>query len=391
MKKLFDTNVVLDYPQIVLEDDAVLSIYVLKELDSLKNSPDAQRARKARNATRFISKHLDNLFFDATYLPSRDVDEALIDMASVNKYVLITNDINLQLRCRMRNVHCEEYAPADKQLTNVWKKEVQLSNDELAVFYSTGAIKLDAHENQYIMIKNEEGKIVDKYRCYDGRLVRVPFKVIRSDFSGEIKPRNLEQECALDMLNLDSASVKVLTGRYGSGKTFLMLSCAIEALNSGKFDKIVYVRNNIGVRDTMELGSLPGDEIDKLYPYLMPLADKVGGKFYLDKMLEDGEIEPIHLGYLRGRDLKNCLIYCTEAQNLTTDHVKLLLGRVGEGSELWLDGDFKAQVDKKVFQNDNGLRSLIEHLSGNPHFVYVNLEKSERSPVAALADLLDEG
>jgi predicted ribonuclease YlaK len=69
--------------------------------------------------------------------------------------------------------------------------------------------------------------------------------------------------------------------------------------------------------------------------------------------------------------------------------VKLLLGRVGEGSELWLDGDFKAQVDRKIFQEDNGLRNLILRLNGNPYFTYVNLEKSERSQVAALADLLD--
>ena len=55
----------------------------------------------------------------------------------------------------------------------------------------------------------------------------------------------------------------------------------------------------------------------------------------------------------------------------------------------WLDGDFKAQVDRKIFQEDNGLRNLILRLNGNPYFTYVNLEKSERSPVAALADLLD--
>ena len=101
------------------------------------------------------------------------------------------------------------------------------------------------------------------------------------------------------------------------------------------------------------------------------------------------QIEPIHLGFLRGRDLHHSLIYCTEAQNLSVDHMKLLIGRVGEGSELWCDGDFAAQVDRSTFERSNGLRTIVERLSGNEYFGYVQLRKSERSKIAALADLLD--
>ena len=389
MKKLFDTNVLLDYPSVILEPGAVLSLYVLYELDALKNDSNATRAKKAREAVRFISKHLDDLEYNETYLHTREVDEALIDMCLVNKYILVTNDINLQIRCRIKGVEYMPYVPEDQIITNTWKVEVQLTDEELADFYNKGLLPVSVRNHQYVLLKDETGKVFDKYYSHNGVLTPVRFSIINSDYLGKIKPRNVEQECAFHMLDDKYSKVKVLTGRYGSGKTFSMLSKAIEKLMAGKFDKIVYVRNNINVRDTVELGSLPGDEIEKLYPFLMPLADKVGGKDTLDHMIENGQIEPIHLGYLRGRDLTNCLIYCTEAQNLTTDHVKLLLGRVGEGSELWLDGDFKAQVDRKIFQEDNGLRNLILRLNGNSYFTYVNLEKSERSPVAALADLLD--
>jgi PhoH-like ATPase len=79
---------------------------------------------------------------------------------------------------------------------------------------------------------------------------------------------------------------------------------------------------------------------------------------------------------------------CSEAENLTKQHIQLLIGRVGEGSNLWFDGDFK-QVDSKVFENNNGLNIAIEKLNGHPLFGYVHLEKSERSETAAMADLLD--
>lgn len=167
-----------------------------------------------------------------------------------------------------------------------------------------------------------------------------------------------------------------------------MINAALEALEKNQFEKIVWVRNNIEVKDSNALGSLPGDEISKLLPWIMVLADHVGGIDGVYNLIESGKVEPIHIGFIRGRDIKNSIIYSTEAENLTTQHVQLLLGRVGEGSNLWINGDWR-QRDKKVFENNSGLETTIEKLKGNRHFGYVHLEKSERSKIAALADLLD--
>lgn len=86
--------------------------------------------------------------------------------------------------------------------------------------------------------------------------------------------------------------------------------------------------------------------------------------------------------------IANAIVYCSEAENLTKDHVQLLISRIGEGSSLWMNGDYK-QVDSPTFRMNNGLLSAIQKLAGNESFGYVQLQKTERSKTAALADLLD--
>lgn len=125
-------------------------------------------------------------------------------------------------------------------------------------------------------------------------------------------------------------------------------------------------------------------------PYAKPIADHVGGIDGLQMLMSPPEpkLEIEHLGFMRGRDIKNSILFVSEAENLTKEHVQLLIGRVGEGSQIWFDGDFK-QTDKEVFEKNSGLKIMIERLKGNKLFGYVRLKKSERSETAQLADLLD--
>lgn len=105
-------------------------------------------------------------------------------------------------------------------------------------------------------------------------------------------------------------------------------------------------------------------------------------------MLGQGKVELVHLGFIRGRDIKNSIIMCSEAENMTKEHIQLLLGRVGEGSSLWMNGDYK-QVDGDVFLKNSGLILAVDKLKGHPRFGFVKLLKTERSETAAMADLLD--
>ena len=120
----------------------------------------------------------------------------------------------------------------------------------------------------------------------------------------------------------------------------------------------------------------------------MPMADHLGGETGLDMYMMAGIISVEHLGHIRGRDIKNSIIYCTEAENLTKEHVQLLIGRVGEGSTLWMNGDFK-QTDKAIFKSNNGLLTSVQRLAGHEKFGYVQFSKTERSETATMADLLD--
>lgn len=268
-------------------------------------------------------------------------------------------------------------------------KEIELNNDQLADFYTNRAVYAEGLlENQYLLIKDSTGEVVDKYCLQNGELRQVLFCKLGGTYTGAIKPRNPQQICLFDMLKDKTSKIKLVTGRFGSGKTLAMTNAALELIEKGKFERIVWVRNNVSVKDAPEIGFLPGTEIEKLMPYVMPLADHAGGEEGVKKMLENGTLEVIPLGHLRGRSLRNCIVFCTECENLTRQHIQLLMGRIDEGSQLWLDGDLK-QRDKDIFDKSAGLERLVERLAGNKLFAHVHLEKSERSEVAALADLLD--
>ena len=243
-------------------------------------------------------------------------------------------------------------------------------------------------ENEYLIARDEKEEVIDLFKCKDGRLAQVPYKAIESKFAGKIKPRNIQQKLGIDMLYDTDTTIKILTGKFGTGKDLLMSSAAIDLIEKGYFDKLVYVRNNIEVKNSKPIGHLPGSSNEKLLPFAMCLADHVGGVDGLSYMIEKGVVEVVHLGFIRGRDIKNSIILCSEAENLTKEHIQLLIGRVGEGSNLWINGDFK-QTDLVIFERNNGLMTAIDRLKGHPRFGYVKLLKTERSETAAMADLLD--
>lgn len=269
-------------------------------------------------------------------------------------------------------------------------REIVLSNEQVEQLYK-GELKfeIDMRTNEYLVVRDEDEKVIKSFKCYeDGSMKEVPFKTINSKYFGRVKPRNPYQRLAIDMLYDDSTTVNILTGVFGAGKDFLMDSVAVDLIEHGKFEKIVYVRNNIEVKDSKPIGYLPGDNNDKLLPFAMPLADHLGGVEAVENMISDGRLEIQHLGFIRGRDFKNSIIICSEAENMTKQHIQLLIGRVGEGSVLWINGDFR-QCDSDVFAKNCGLAIATDRLAGHKRFACVKLPMTERSETAAMADLLD--
>ena len=270
--------------------------------------------------------------------------------------------------------------------------EIELNEEKLAAFYNNKELYAELFnlkENQYLLIKDNTGEVVDRYCYQNGELRQVMFMKLGGTFTGTIKPRNPEQVCLFDMLKDKTSKVKLVTGRFGSGKTLAMVYAALELIEKGKFDRIVWVRNNVAVKDAPEIGFLPGDDLTKLKPFLGPFLDHAGGEEGVKKLLDEDKLWVIPLGHLRGRSLKNCILLCSECENFTKEHLQLLMGRIDEGSQLWLDGDLK-QRDKLIFEKSAGIEKMVSRLTGKKLFAYVHLKKAERSEVAALADELDD-
>lgn len=269
-------------------------------------------------------------------------------------------------------------------------KELTLNDTQFAEIYTQGGLSnYEFKENEYLIARNEDNQVVDKFQMKNGVLERVPYQTLSNSYLGKIKPRNDQQELTIDLLLDPDTKIKVIKGVYGSGKDYLMLSAALQLIDKGKFDKIVFVRPNVSVRGLPDIGALPGTADEKLSWTLAPLWDKVGGEEGVAMMLEHKILESVPLLFIRGRSFENSIIYVTEGQNMTTEIAKLVIGRIGEGSELWINADTH-QTDKKMFDEDNGVNKMIDKLSGNSLFGYMYMPKTERSSVAELATLLDD-
>jgi len=267
-------------------------------------------------------------------------------------------------------------------------KEITLSDEELGQFYVEMRSPIEILENQYLVIKDKDGIVIDKYKFQNGELKKVNFQIINSTYMGKIKPKNFEQELALDLLNSKDVTVKLIRGCYGSGKDFLMFGKALELIDAGAFKKIIYIRPNVTLKDVPDIGYLRGNEFDKLSWTLGPLYDKVGGKEEIDRLIEEERLELMPLLFIRGRSFESSIVYVTEGQNITNEIAKLLLGRIGQDSILMINAD-NHQTDSRIYEKDNGIVSMIEKLSGNPLFGYVYLSQTLRSDTANLANLLD--
>lgn len=267
-------------------------------------------------------------------------------------------------------------------------KHVKLTDDHLAQLYANPmANQCGLKINEYLIVEDKDGQVVDKLKWNGETLVKIQYKQIARD-GVKIKPRNDEQALAFDLLQDNNISTKIITGIFGAGKDFCMVACALEQIRIGKADRVVFMRNNVGVKDVEKIGFLPNGMDEKLMPFYMNVADNLcGGLFQFEALLKQGVFSFEYLGFVRGRSYQNTIIISSEAENLTTAHVALMLGRVGENSQLWLNGDF-AQVDSALFEKDSGLRAAIEKLAGHPLFGYVHFTKCERSKTSELAQLL---
>jgi phosphate starvation-inducible PhoH-like protein len=182
---------------------------------------------------------------------------------------------------------------------------------------------------------------------------------------------------------VDTQSVVLALGPAGTGKTYLAIAKAVEALEAGKVQRIVLSRPAVEAGES--LGFLPGDLNEKLAPYLRPLYDALTerlGTKRLKQMLADGIIEIAPVAYMRGRTLSECFVVIDEAQNCTYTQIKMLLTRLGWRSTMVLTGD-PDQTD--LLPGISGLADIAARLERLPDIPVVRLAEADivRHPLVA--------
>ena len=174
-----------------------------------------------------------------------------------------------------------------------------------------------------------------------------------------IKPKSNNQKSFIDTINSNTVTFGI--GAAGTGKTFLAVACAVNALEKRLVKKIILVRPAIEAGE--KLGFLPGDLAEKIDPYLQPLYDSLYeclGFETVNKLLEKKVIEIAPLAYMRGRTLNDAFIILDEAQNTTISQMQMFLTRIGYGSTTVVTGDV-SQIDLPK-DSQSGLKDCLEFI-----------------------------
>ncbi len=200
-------------------------------------------------------------------------------------------------------------------------------------------------------------------------------------YTKNIKPCSDNQRLLIEAI--DQRNLVVAVGPAGTGKTYLAIAKAVEALDAGKVSRIILSRPAVEAGES--LGYLPGTLEDKLAPYLRPLYDalteRLGGK-RLKTLMAENIIEIAPVAYMRGRTLNNAFIVIDEAQNCTYGQLKMMLTRLGWKSTMVITGD-PDQTD--LLPGISGLGQISERLSALEDISVIRLEERDivRHPLVA--------
>ncbi|GIN83847.1 hypothetical protein J6TS2_02330 [Heyndrickxia sporothermodurans] len=442
MKKIYvlDTNVLLQDPNAIFsfeDNEIVIPAVVLEEVDSKKRYMD-EIGRNARQVSKLIDSFrkagklhekipLENggvLRIELNHRSFQQLQEIFIEKTNDNRIlavaknlsleegtkengrpvILVSKDALVRVKADALGLQAEDFlndrvVEIDHIYTGLL--EIYISIDLLNMFYERGEMKVSeiAHHslypNQFLLMKDALGSSSSAIGMVDHTGKVLKRLVYNQESIWGIKPRNVCQTMAMELLFRDDISLVTMIGKAGTGKTLLALASGLmQTEDLHTYKKLLVARPIVPVGK--DLGYLPGEKQEKLRPWMQPIYDNLE---YLFNTKKPGELEAILAGmgsievealtYIRGRSIPDQFIIIDEAQNLTKHEVKTILTRVGERSKIVLMGD-PEQIDHPYLDEyNNGLTYVIEKFKDQTVAGHIKLLKGERSGLAQLAaDLL---
>lgn len=434
---VLDTNVVLHDPLAVykFEDNAVvLPIFVIEEVDQFKK----ELSELGQNA-RHLSRILDDLRnrngrtldqgvpLESTggelrvavpaQMPKRapgpgEMDRFILQMAldlrdqqPEQPLVFVTMDTNLRIRADALGLKAETYeggrVSIDELYSGVVTADVDRAMvDQLAKREPIDASLLDVelypHAGLVLRERDQHRHTaLGRFDPKEGTIV--PLRVGREGV-WRVRPRNLEQYFALDMLLSPDIHLLTLVGKAGTGKTLLAIAAGLQSVvQDGAYGRMLVSRPIFPMG--RDVGYLPGTVEEKLNPWMQPIFDNLEYIFTsgrgrmsehrnYEELLSSGVIQIEPLTYIRGRSLPNQFLVVDEAQNLTPHQVKTVITRCGAETKIVLTGD-PYQIDNPyVDAASNGLTVVAQRFQGESIGAHVTLSKGERSELAERATQL---
>jgi PhoH-like ATPase len=446
---VLDTNVLIHDPNALLnfeEHQILIPMTVLEELDKLK-SGKASVSAECRAAIRMIDRVLGSaepeqirqgvpIWRDAErkYLGTLSVlmdqpeggiqtlanslnDNKIINLLvslqvadQQTRIVLVTKDINMRLKARACGLASEDYTNDQlvsdvKQLS---KGYAEFEGSFWERFSGVETVQAIGETRHYLRREDWDAPVFANQFVVDeqgfiGRVLSVSAEqIVLRNMSHErlmnqevwgLRPHNIHQAMALDLLRDPSVHLVSLTGPAGSGKTILALATAIEqSIEEKRFNKIIATRSTPPLAE--EHGFLPGTEEEKMDPWLGAISDNIEALHLHDEspkgsiayVKERANIQFKALNYIRGRSFQRALILIDECQNLTPHQMKAIITRAGEGSKVICLGNL-AQIDTPYLTpTSSGLTYMCERFKGFAHGGHIQLEGSPRSVLAEYAE-----
>lgn len=433
---VLDTNVILhDYKCIenFQENDIYLPIVVLEELDKFKKGSD-QINYNAREFVRELDLLTSNdLFLKGASLgpgkgtlyivtgdkyqekialsfPEKTPDHRILSstlfIAEKNpkvRTILVTKDVNLRMKGRSLGIEVEDYITDKVVNVDIFERAQEVYEnvdpDLIDKIYATPEgvnadlldFKVTLEPNYCFILRSVRNSVLARYNPYTEKI-----KKVDKTPSYGIVPRNAEQSFALEILNDPNIKLVALTGKAGTGKTLLALASALK--QADMFKQILLARPIVALANK-DLGFLPGDEKQKIAPYMQPLFDNLNviktqltpgspDIRRIDDLQKNNQLVIEALAFIRGRSLSETFCIIDEAQNLTPHEVKTIITRAGEGTRMVFTGDIQ-QIDSPYLDaQSNGLAYMVDKMKGQELFAHINLIKGERSELSELASNL---